>query len=246
MRKIRVMLVDDERALRSLLKIAVHWEKWNIEIVGEAGSGSEAINNIDELMPDLLIVDIKMPYMDGIEFSRILAGRYPKMRIIILTAYADFSYAKECIEIESVLGYALKPVNPVEIESYLEKFCRNMEFEEPDKPEEGSIRKNPDVIQKIDEYIENNYMNSYLNVGAVAEQFSYSANYLGTMYKKNTGKLLSDKIFIVRMEHAKELKRQGMKMYLVSKEVGIDDPVYFSKCFRKYTGCNFSDYQEEV
>ena len=248
MRKIRVMLVDDERALRNFLKISVPWEKWNMEIAGEAGSGSEAINNIDDVMPDLLIVDIKMPYMDGIKFSRILAERYKKMEIIILTAYADFTYAKECVEIGNVLGYLLKPVNLQEMGEHLERFSKDMkpeDLEEPEKQEEINLRKNSDIIQEIDAYIEESYMNSYLNVGAVAQKFSYSANYLGSMYKKNTGKLLSEKIFIVRMEHAKKLKREGMKMYLVSKEVGIDDPVYFSKCFRKYTGCNFSDYKEE-
>lgn len=252
MRKIRVMLVDDEEAIRNILKLALPWDEFDMEIVGEADSGSEAINCIDQLMPDLMFVDIKMPFMNGIEFSKIVAQRYPKIRILILTAYADFSYAKECIEISNVLGYLLKPVNPGEIKGYLQQYrstvtedqLNSLEIQ-METPQQSAGDKKNELIDQIHQYIQDNYRNCYLNVGAVAEQFGYNASYLSSMYKKATGSLLSDQIFQVRMEQAKLLKKQGMKMFLVAKEVGIEDPFYFSKCFRKYTGVKFSDYEEK-
>lgn len=249
MRKIRVMLVDDESAIRNILKLSVSWERYGMEVVGEADSGSEAINSIDAIMPDLLVVDIKMPFMDGIAFSKIVSGRYPRMKIIILTAYADFRYAKECIEIGNVMGYLLKPVNPQELQNYLQQFAEQFQeytfAEQQVGKQEEKSKNSSDIVRKINQYIQENYRNDFLNVGAVAQQFGYNANYLGSLYKKSTGESLSDRIFHVRMEQAKKLKGQGMKMYLVAKEVGISDPFYFSKCFRKYTGFNFSDYEEE-
>lgn len=250
MRKIKVLLLDDEKAIRETLKLSIDWNKYGMEIAGEADSGSEAINIIDVLMPDLLIVDIKMPFMNGVEFSQIISKRYNHIKIIILTAYADFKYAKECIEINNVIGYILKPIDTEEIGSYLEEYCKNMK---PGSLEEESEIKiplssdsNQELIGKIEVYINENYKNPYLNVGALAEYFGYNAGYLGALYKKRTGNLLSDRIFSVRMEAAIQLKKRDLKMYMVAKEVGIADVFYFSKCFRKYTGQSFSDYNDNL
>ena len=67
----KVMLIDDEATVRNLMKKIISWNDYNMEIVGEAESGIEAINIIDELRPDLCFVDIRMPFMDGIEFSKL-------------------------------------------------------------------------------------------------------------------------------------------------------------------------------
>ena len=92
----RVMIIDDEKALRNLLKASVDWQEMGLEVVGEAASGIEAINIIDKLRPDIIFVDIRMPFMDGIEFSKIALKRYRQMKIIILTAFDEFEYAKQC------------------------------------------------------------------------------------------------------------------------------------------------------
>ena len=81
----RVMIIDDEKALRNLLKASIDWQEMGLEVVGEAASGIEAINIIDKLRPDIIFVDIRMPFMDGIEFSKIALKRYRQMKIIILT-----------------------------------------------------------------------------------------------------------------------------------------------------------------
>ena len=93
----RVMIIDDEKALRNLLKASIDWQEMGLEVVGEAASGIEAINIIDKLHPDIIFVDIRMPFMDGIEFSKIALKRYRQMKIIILTAFDEFEYAKQCI-----------------------------------------------------------------------------------------------------------------------------------------------------
>lgn len=243
------MLVDDERAIRELLKIKIAWDKYDMVIAGEADSGSKAINIIDEIAPDLLIVDVKMPFMNGIEFSRIISQRYPGTGIIILSAYADFEYAQECIGIKNVLDYLLKPVDAVSVEKVLKKFRDSADTEILKGKDMEKAEKKPDVSQdliaQIEKYIDENYSYEYMNIGAIAESLGYSPGYLGMIYKKRTGTLLSDKIFAVRMKHAVEYRKAGEKMYVAAKKVGIADPFYFSKCFRKYTGKNFSDYEIE-
>lgn len=263
MRKIRVMLIDDERAIRELLKIRIHWEKYHMEVVGEAGNASRALNIIDTVAPDILIVDIKMPFMDGIEFSQIISKRYPATGIIILSAYADFEYAQKCIGIKNVLTYLLKPLDVDDMEKALAEFresidesclgdnnCNSMlrgQGDEQNLTLQAEKRQDngQDLIVQIEEYIKENFGDKYMNIGAIAEELGYSSGYLGMVYKKRTGMLLSDKIFQVRMEHAINYKRKGEKMYVIAKKVGIVDPFYFSKCFRKYTGKSFSEFTEE-
>ena len=90
----RVMIIDDEKAIRGLLKSSVSWDQLDMRVAGEAESGIEAINTIDEIKPHIAFVDIKMPFMDGIEFSRLAIKRYPRLKIIILTAFNEFEYAR--------------------------------------------------------------------------------------------------------------------------------------------------------
>ena len=95
----KVMIIDDEKAIRGLLKSSVNWELLNMQVAGEAESGIEAINTIDDIRPHVVFVDIKMPFMDGIEFSRLAIKRYPRLKIIVLTAFNEFEYARQCIGI---------------------------------------------------------------------------------------------------------------------------------------------------
>ena len=85
-RKYRVMIIDDEESARKLMRAAINWGELGMEVVGEAASGIEAINVIDDLKPDIAFVDISMPFMDGIEFTQTATGRYPNLVIIIMTA----------------------------------------------------------------------------------------------------------------------------------------------------------------
>lgn len=107
--KIKVMIVDDEENTRSLLRICLDWAAVGCEIVQEADSGQEALDLLGENEVDMLITDIKMPFMDGLELSRRVAEEYPDIKIIMLTAYEIFEYAREGIRM-GVADYIVKPV----------------------------------------------------------------------------------------------------------------------------------------
>ena len=109
MRKYRVMLIDDEQSARKLMRASIGWESLNMEVVGEAASGIEAINVIDEMRPDIAFVDIPMPFMNGIEFTEVATARYPNLIIIIMTALDQFEYARKCVSLP-VFEYMLKPM----------------------------------------------------------------------------------------------------------------------------------------
>lgn len=117
---IKVFLVEDEVIIRQSIKNNVEWEKYGYEFVGEAADGEMALPLIKELKPDILITDIKMPFMDGVELGKILKEEMPGISIIFLTGYNDFSFAKEAISI-GVEEYLMKPVTGNQLIAALDK-----------------------------------------------------------------------------------------------------------------------------
>lgn len=116
----RTMIVDDEYDIREGLKTLIDWESHGFEIVGQACDGVEALELYEEQKPAFVITDIMMPGMDGIELSRELKMRNPNMKILILSGYNDFTYAKEAMKY-GVNSYLLKPVDKTELCSELER-----------------------------------------------------------------------------------------------------------------------------
>ena len=106
----KVFLVEDEYIVREGIKNNIDWEKNGYDFCGEASDGELAFPMISEKRPDIVITDIRMPFMDGIELSRMIKEEYPEIKIIILSGHEEFEYAKAAIQI-GVEEYLLKPIN---------------------------------------------------------------------------------------------------------------------------------------
>ena len=241
----RVMLVDDEIRLRNLMKKIIDWSGFQMEIAGEAESGIEAINTIDEIRPDIIFVDIRMPFMNGIEFSKLAMKRYPQMKIIILTAHDDFSYAKECIGI-GVSDYLLKPIIRGDIIETLKKVKENLESREKMEEtisEDGS--RSTLGPEKLHHYIEKNYQDANLNLTSAANDFGFNASYFSRKFTELMGKSFIEYLTTYRIDQSCIMAEQGLLMYITSKEVGIPDPNYFGKCFKKQKQISYTEYMRK-
>ena len=115
----KVFLVEDEYIVREGIKNRIEWEKYGFEFAGEASDGEVGLSMISKVKPDIVITDIKMPFMDGLELSRRIKDEMPDTEIIVLTGYADFNYARECLKV-GVSEYLTKPIKPDEIIEALE------------------------------------------------------------------------------------------------------------------------------
>lgn len=239
----RVMIVDDEMPVRKLLQASINWESLGLEVVGEAASGIEAINIIDDVNPDIVFVDINMPFMNGIEFTKMATSRYPDLYVIVLTGFDDFEYARECVRLP-VVEYMLKPIVRSEVESVLKRLVDEMDKKMPDEncSEQEESALNSFEIQNIVNYLKTNYKDSTINLASVAQQFGFNACYLSRKFKKEIGVSFLEYLTTCRMEHAIELKKSNLKMFETANEVGIPDPNYFGRCFKKYTGVSYSEY----
>ncbi|MGV8983135.1 response regulator [Clostridium sp.] len=107
---IKVLIVDDEHLVRSLLKRCIDWNSIGMEIIGEASSGEDAIDLAYKYKPDLVFTDICMTNIDGIEFAECVIKTYPHIKVVIISGYDDFKYAQRCIR-AGIKDYLLKPIN---------------------------------------------------------------------------------------------------------------------------------------
>lgn len=111
---IKVFLVEDEIIVRNGIKNQINWEKEGFEFVGEASDGELAFPMIQQIKPDIIITDIKMPFMDGLQLSKLVKKELPDIKIIILSGYDEFEFAKEAINI-GITDYLLKPIASEEL-----------------------------------------------------------------------------------------------------------------------------------
>ena len=117
---VKVFLVEDEAIIRRGIRDNIDWASHGFEFAGEAGDGEYAYPLILKAQPDILVTDIKMPFMDGLELSRLVKKALPRTRIIVLSGYNEFEYAKEAIKI-GISDYLLKPVSSAGLIDALKK-----------------------------------------------------------------------------------------------------------------------------
>ncbi len=236
----RVMTIDDEMSVRRLLQASIDWNSLDMEVVGEAASGIEAINIIDELRPDIVFVDISMPFMNGIEFTKVATERYPDLVIIILTGLDDFECARQCVRLP-VVEYMVKPFVRQEVTEVLIRIKENLDKQITRVKEIGQEVTTID-IEQIKQYLRDNFTDSNINLTSVAQHFGFNPSYFSRKFKQETGKSFVEFLIKCRMEKALKLAGSNEKMFCTAIAVGIPDPNYFGRCFKKYTGVSYSEY----
>lgn len=144
---LKVFLVEDEFVVREGIKRNVDWQANGYEFCGEAGDGELAFPMIQKLQPDIVITDIRMPFMDGLELSRLIKKEFPWMEIVILTGFEEFEYAKEAISL-GVAKYLLKPISGDELLKEISDIAEKIE----DKKKEREIREK--YAQEMEENVQ--------------------------------------------------------------------------------------------
>lgn len=135
----RIMLVDDEEEVRKAIIRNMDWEKLGFTVVGDAENGEDALEKLEQWEPDVVITDIRMPYMDGLTLTARIREKYPSMKILIFSGYDDFEYAKQAIKL-NVTEYILKPVNSEELSVILKRIRVSLDEEIEQRRNIDSLR----------------------------------------------------------------------------------------------------------
>ncbi|OBZ13682.1 response regulator [Bacillus sp. FJAT-26390] len=125
----KMIIVDDEDEVREGVERLTDWKRCGFELVGDFSNGRDALEAVERLRPDVVITDINMPYMDGMELAAHLSALYRELKVVILTGYEDFEYAKQAIKLK-VKDYLLKPINLQEFTDFLLKMKRELDDEQ--------------------------------------------------------------------------------------------------------------------
>ena len=245
---LKVLVVEDEEMIRKGIVLTVDWAAIDCVVVGEAANGEEALAVVERCEPTLIITDLKMPKMDGIEMLRQLRERGCRAPAIILTAYDSFEYARSAMRLGAV-DFLLKPFHDGDLEQAVLTLQKRLETQavrtrEVELPKKGGQSRY--VLSAMD-CIAENYGNPNLTVGMIAQQLGLSEGHLSHLFKKETDSTLLSYLTRYRIHKSMELLRDcRRKVYEVAEQVGYRDIAYFSATFKKLTGISPSEYQDST
>lgn len=247
-----VIIIDDEKLIREGLKDYIDWDSLGFRVVDTAGDGEEGLRKILELKPDLVLSDIRLPLMTGIDLLKDLyQRRINSCHVILISAYSDFSYAQEAMRY-GAFDYILKPIEEDVLAETVCR-CRDRIFAQRDAPSIAATGEDEDaelasehrhdsegyksrLIQQAIHYIEQNYSHE-IHLEQVAVLSNLSVSHFSKIFKKVTGESFSRFVYKLRMEKAKELiDTSNYKIYEISEMVGYTDISHFSKKFKEHFG----------
>ena len=242
---LKVLIVEDEEMIRKGIVLTVDWAALNCVVVGEASNGVEGLEAASRLEPSLIITDLKMPQMDGIEMLTKLRQQGCRAFVIILTAYDHFAYAQSALRLGAV-DYLLKPFHDGDLENAVLRLQNRLQSdsgvpETIETPKKGDKSK---YVLEAMAYISKHYNEPDISVGTVAQSLNISEGYLSHTFKKETDYTLLNYLTRYRIHKAMELLKDcRVKVYEVAEQVGYRDIAYFSATFKKYAGMSPSEYQ---
>ena len=249
---IKVLIIDDEPMQRQGIMRLTPWENFDAEVIGAAGSGMEGILLARKYRPDVLIVDIKMPGLSGLDVIARLREELDA-EYIILSGYSEFEYAQQAISL-GVCAYLLKPLDDEELTSAVRLAAEHIEerrfhlhergvaetdcvhFELPEEePVRGYLLH---AVRHMEEH-----MAEPITVREVADELGLSVSYLHKLFAR-CGTSFSAYLTDCRLRRAGQLLRESdEKIYEVAAACGYQDTRYFSKVFQKHMGVKPTEYR---
>lgn len=256
----KVVIIDDEEIIREGLKTFINWKKLNCEVVALAENGTEGLYIVERYKPDIIITDIRMFGLNGLEMIKEIKKKNKKSKIIIITAYRNIEYAQEAIKL-GVFRLLFKPAKTDEIEKAVQEAIEEMEYERIADDKEALrqcvlqvIKRQKDeneekplsfMASKILSYLLENYYKE-ISLQELAKEFYISHWHLSKLIKKELGLNYTDLINIIRIEQAKRLLAiPRYRVNEVGSMVGYNDNTYFCRVFKKLTGMSPQEYRNK-
>ena len=241
----QVLLVDDEYYVRqSLLRRIRNLENEDFKVIGEAENGEEALDMLRKHDIQLVVTDIRMPVMDGLDLTRKILEQYPHILTVILTGYADFEYARKALRY-GAFDYLLKPVSEESLDNLLSR-ARTRLSELYELPEdERNNMSGEEYVQLAIRYLNEHYMED-IDISLMASELGFHSAYLTRLFGRYAGESPLKYLTNLRIQEAKRLLLDtSLPISVVGERVGYPDQFHFSKTFRKATGVNPSAFRKQ-
>ncbi|WML31510.1 response regulator [Neobacillus sp. OS1-32] len=271
----RIIIVDDEALERKGLSKMILEEMPEISIVGDARNGRVAMELADQLAPDVMMMDIKMPGIDGVQAVKEIRKKHKKIKFIMVSAFNTFEYAKEVMQ-QGVKEYILKPSRKEDVIAALRRVQAEVQEERAEQMEQLRLRKKyqkalslinsewPEknrelldrnrssdyshikiMMEKAVDYIEQNFKEA-ITLEKTAEYVNLTPFYFSKIFKERMGVTFIDYLTELRINYAKEeMKSPEKSLKEICFDAGYKDPNYFSRVFKKITGDTPTEYRHK-
>ena len=242
---LNVIAIDDNPITLQSIETTIDWESLGCVLIGTASNGERALSIIKENKVDIIISDIKMPGMSGLELSEIISNMGIHAKIILITGFHEFELAKNAIKI-GVFDFLPKPFSNDELYSAIEKAVTSIRKERKENPRLISDRQSDDtspLVRRAVAYLENAFYEP-LTLEDVSKKLNVNPSYLSRAIKKEKGRGFIEILTDIRLEHAKKLlEDSNIKIYEVAKQVAYNDYAYFYQVFKKRYGISPNEYR---
>ena len=239
---INVYIADDEVWITLGLKKLLEKLNMDVYVVGTANNGLTAKEEIAMFKPDVVFTDIRMPGLSGLELLQEIPEVSPDTKVVIISGYAEFSYAKEAVQ-HHAYDYLLKPIKEEDLARVMTSLTsEGLEDESDDSEAPAFDRLIDNVVSEIREH----YMED-ISLTSLASKYNVSMARLSEMIKENLKVNFSDYIASLRIQRAKELLRdESLSIQEIAEIVGYNDYFYFTKVFKKVEGISPSKYRKSI
>lgn len=255
---LKVIIVEDMKYIRRGLVMTTPWADFACMVAGEAESGEEALQLIKKIQPDIVITDIRMKNMDGLELIR-QAKKICESEYIIISGYDEFQYAQQALKL-GVRGYLLKPIDDADLYTMMQEATQNIRnkrlyrqvMHQFESGQQGRFHLGEELVRMSQK---NKYLDSAirilqaryseeLNIKNVADEIHISQGYLVKLFREHTGYTFLDALTIFRIQKSiRLLENENMRIYEIAQLVGYKDSRYFSDVFRKVVGLTPTEYR---
>lgn len=239
---LNVYIADDEVWITLGLKKLLERIDVDSFVVGTANNGLMAKEEIAMFKPDVIFTDIRMPGLSGLELLQAIPEVSPDSKVVIITGFAEFSYAKEAVQ-HHAFDYLLKPIKEEDLQRVMTAILKERGEAED---EEIKAPVNDKMIDSVVADIRDHYMED-ISLTSLAAKYNVSMGSLSKMIKDHLQLNFSDYIASLRIQRAKELlSDETLSIQEIAEIVGYNDYFYFTKVFKKIEGISPSKYRKEI
>ena len=240
----KILLVDDEPAILEKEKAVIRSCDCGFEVTAEAYSVAQAIQMFDQIEPDLVISDIRMPVQSGVELIKYIYEKKDSNTVcVVVSGYSEFEYVHDSF-VYGAMDYMLKPIEAERLTEILLRAKTLLEKVKRDQPAAEMTSGSTKLYNNICQYVEKNLSgdNSALQI---CSEFGISQSQLSRLFKKKSDLSYNEFLTDLRIRKAKEMLENDADVYVgeVAALVGFQDQYYFSKVFKKVTGETPRDYR---
>lgn len=246
MAPLKVLIADDERMIIDGLKVLYSWEENGYKIVGDVMDGINAVKLALKTKPDIILLDINMPLLNGFEVIQKLEHELPETKYIIISGYDDYKLLRTAIK-HRTFDYLLKPLHSEDLAATMQR-AREEIFDDKhfrEQKEKGKADGDIPLYKQMAAYVDEHFSEK-ITLSVLSRHFNMNSDYISSYFKKSCNMNFSDYLNSRRIAEAKKLLNEtDLNIGEISERVGFSDYRYFNKVFRNYLKVSPSQYRME-